>query len=417
MERTKEYKAIVKTCKVRLSKGDGALRKDRRKRKELKQGEEGFSARAAEVRKSITELRSYILQKAPEYVVIGKFLRQSSHAIGDSDRNAIDAEVKSFATVCQNAIHMLSAAQSAASETDTSDKHGVAVVDSLSAYLASVVKLHESTVAQYRQQSQDADVLSRTTLVDATTISGVRRRRVTADSRGADDGNDNCGSDDAASRMWSAGSDNGQPPSADASDSEESTSDNAHTDVADPEGDGDKTVPSATGGHTDEISNAPQRIGERPRPLPGKTSLRRRVSAAAGRSNDTAVCGTTTVDWARQALASGTSEDGSGSVDEGMRATIMQEMKLRSFAEDVLRAEAKVLEVSKLQSEFTQQLSAQSELVQTILHDTSTAQDNVGEGNKHIRKAMEDSNTLRNGVILFVLMCALCLFILEIASS
>lgn len=76
-----------------------------------------------------------------------------------------------------------------------------------------------------------------------------------------------------------------------------------------------------------------------------------------------------------------------------------------------------VLEVSKLQSEFTQQLSQQSELVQTILHDTTAAQDNVSEGNKHIRKAMEDSNTLRNGVIVFVLMCAFCLFVLEIASS
>lgn len=61
-------------------------------------------------------------------------------------------------------------------------KHEQAVVDSLTEYLAAVVRHHESTRLRYKKQSQDAAQLSRSILVDVAKISGFRRRRQTSTS-------------------------------------------------------------------------------------------------------------------------------------------------------------------------------------------------------------------------------------------
>lgn len=60
MERTKEYKAILKTCKVRLGKDGGVPKKVKKNHSKSEQSGGRPLTRAIEVRQSISELKSYI---------------------------------------------------------------------------------------------------------------------------------------------------------------------------------------------------------------------------------------------------------------------------------------------------------------------------------------------------------------------
>jgi hypothetical protein len=116
-----------------------------------------------------------------------------------------------------------------------------------------------------------------------------------------------------------------------------------------------------------------------------------------------------TAEWAARVI-----EAGGPATSVTTDVILTQELKQRTFEEDVLAAEARVLEVSKMQSKFSIELAHQGEMIETILTDASTAKINVHEGNKHIRKAMDDSTTLRQSVVLFILMCSLILMVLEL---
>lgn len=119
-----------------------------------------------------------------------------------------------------------------------------------------------------------------------------------------------------------------------------------------------------------------------------------------------------TAAWASQTFA-----DGGPAIAAVSEEVLTQELRQRTFEDDVLAAEARVAEVAKMQSQFATELANQSEMIEGILQDASTAQTNVHEGNKHLRKAMDDSATLRQSVVLFILMCSLILMVLELFGS
>ena len=71
-------------------------------------------------------------------------------------------------------------------------------------------------------------------------------------------------------------------------------------------------------------------------------------------------------------------------------------------------AEKSLREISELQTQIMENLNVQNEMISHVVDDSLAMTDNVGGGNKELKKASERSSTAK---YTFYASCGLCLFL------
>jgi syntaxin 18 len=72
-------------------------------------------------------------------------------------------------------------------------------------------------------------------------------------------------------------------------------------------------------------------------------------------------------------------------------------------------AERSLIEISELQSTLVTNLTEQNEHIEQLVQDSFSTTDNVGRGNKELKRASERTSSAR---ILFHSTCAFCTFLI-----
>lgn len=87
--------------------------------------------------------------------------------------------------------------------------------------------------------------------------------------------------------------------------------------------------------------------------------------------------------------------------------------ELTTLTDDVKLAEAKIIEVSRLQAVLSENIAQQAATIDQIYSNVVEATENVSEGNEQVKQAIKSSIDFQLGVFLFFVMCSFSLLFLD----